>query len=257
MGRFMEILTKVKWLWVLVNLFCTAVLLVQLANVLQGYTKPTLTQTREEDLKLGDKDFPVILKICVIPGFNGAALQKAGYLDTWSYFLGQSMFNDSTFGWAGHFNQSEMKSEVRTVKEVLAQVGNHHIENIIGNIYVWTTDKSDIRIPLQRLKALQMNYPHNCRSLDLSNITELKGRPFQELFIEVNNLGNNSLQVQMTGKNLDCRRQIKDHSLYSIGDSIRLEETGVSMGYMVDISQRVFVEEDPDNTCQNYPTSIF
>ena len=91
-------LTGVKRLWVMVNLFCTLVLAIQLANILEGYIKPSLTRTWEEELMLRDIDFPVIVKICVIPGFNEKALKEAGYDDTWSYFLGQSRFDNTTYG---------------------------------------------------------------------------------------------------------------------------------------------------------------
>ena len=131
MSRLVEMLTSVKWLWVIVNLFCTVVLAIQLANILEGYIKPSLTRTWEEELMLRDIDFPVIVKICVIPGFKEKALQEAGYQDTWFYFLGQSMFDNTTYGWAGHVNQSE------TVEEVLAQVSDYDIENILEGIYVW------------------------------------------------------------------------------------------------------------------------
>ena len=251
MSRLVEMLTSVKWLWVMVNLFCSVVLAIQLANILEGYIKPSLTRTWEEELMLRDIDFPVIVKICVIPGFNEKALQEAGYQDTWYYFLGQSMFDNTTYGWAGHANQSE------TVEEVLAQVADYDIEHIFQEIYVWTKDQESINIPLEHLNASQVNYPHNCRSLSLSNMSELEGKVIQELFIVVAELGHHSLQVQLRGDSLDCRRDIKDHSLYSFGDTIKLEEENVSMAYMVEISQRVFVEEDPANTCQNYPTADF
>lgn len=256
MSRLVEMLTNVKWLWVLVNLFCTVVLTIQLANILEGYIKPSLTRTWEEELMLRDIDFPVIVKVCVIPGFNEKALREAGYQDTWFYFLGQSMFDDTKYGWAGHTNQSET-TKVRTVEEVLDEIGNYDIENVLQDIYVWTQDKESISIPLEHLNASQVNYPHNCRSLSLSNISELEGKVVQELFINVADLGQYSLQVELKGDSLNCRRDIKDHSFYSFGETIKLQEENVSMAYMVEISQRVFVEEDPANTCQNYPTSDF
>ena len=45
MSRLVEMLTSVKWLWVMVNMFCTAVLTIQLVNILEGYIKPSLTRT--------------------------------------------------------------------------------------------------------------------------------------------------------------------------------------------------------------------
>ena len=82
-----------KSLWVLANLVCTALLALQLGHVLEGYVNPTITRTWEEEVDLEDIDFPVTIKICVIPGFNQTALQEVGYDDTWGYFLGQSKFD--------------------------------------------------------------------------------------------------------------------------------------------------------------------
>ena len=96
-----------KSLLVLANLVCTAILAFQLGHVLEGYVNPTITRTWEKEVALEDIDFPVTIKICVIPGFNQTALNEVGYEDTWGYFVGQSRFNDSVFGWAGHTKDSE------------------------------------------------------------------------------------------------------------------------------------------------------
>ena len=92
--------TNTKWMWLLVNLFCTVVLTVQLVVVLDSYVNPTNTRTWDEEVMLADIEFPVVFKICVIPGFNEKALHNAGYNDTFYYFLGQSAFNKSMYGWA-------------------------------------------------------------------------------------------------------------------------------------------------------------
>ena len=102
----MKKILKIKTLWILANFVCTAILTVQLGHVLEGYIKPTITRTWEEEVPLQDIDFPVVIKICVVPGFNQTVLRELGYYDTWSFFLGQSMFNDSVFGWAGHTEDS-------------------------------------------------------------------------------------------------------------------------------------------------------
>ena len=68
-----------KSLWVLANLVCTALLALQLGHVLEGYVNPTITRTWEEEVDLEDIDFPVTIKICVIPGFNQTALHEVGY----------------------------------------------------------------------------------------------------------------------------------------------------------------------------------
>ena len=102
MKRFFSI----KALWILANIACTAILTFQLGHVLEGYIKPTITRTWEEDVPLEDIDFPLVIKICVVPGFNQTALYEVGYYDAGGYFLGQSRFNESVIGWAGHTHTS-------------------------------------------------------------------------------------------------------------------------------------------------------
>ena len=93
-----------KTLWILANIVFTTFLTVQLANVLEGYLKPQTTRTWDENARLENMEFPLMIKICVIPGINQTALQEVGYKDTFSYFLGQEdkFDNNSAYGRAGH-----------------------------------------------------------------------------------------------------------------------------------------------------------
>ena len=59
------------------------------------------------------------------------------------------------------------------------------------------------------------------------------------------------------GTELPCRRNIKEHSFQASGDAIKLETEKVSRSYMVNIAQRVFVEEDPEESCRDYPNEEF
>jgi len=95
-------LLALKTLWILANIVFTAFLTVQLANVLEGYIKPQTTQTWEEYARLDDMEFPLVIKICVMPGFNQRALREFGYEDTFPYFLGRDEYDNvnSTYGWA-------------------------------------------------------------------------------------------------------------------------------------------------------------
>ena len=86
-------------------------------------------------MALRDVDFPLVAKICIIPGFNQTALHEVGYQATWEYFIGQSKFNGSVFGWAGHTNDSRI---VGTVEEILAHVTDYKVENVIDKVWVWT-----------------------------------------------------------------------------------------------------------------------
>ena len=80
MKRFFTI----KTLWVLANIAGTIILSVQLAHVLESYIRPTVTRTWEEEILLKDIEFPLVVKVCVAPGFNQTAIHEAGYAGTWS-----------------------------------------------------------------------------------------------------------------------------------------------------------------------------
>jgi len=84
----MRDLCKLKTVWVLANIVFITLLVVQLAHVLGGYINPQTRHTWEEGEPLGNIDFPLVMKICVNPGFNQTALQEVGYKDTYSYFFG-------------------------------------------------------------------------------------------------------------------------------------------------------------------------
>ena len=47
--------------------------------------------------------FPILFRICLFENKNQSArFTQFGYEDISGYFLGQSMFNSSVVGWAGH-----------------------------------------------------------------------------------------------------------------------------------------------------------
>ena len=76
-------LFTLKTLRILANITCTGILTVQLIHVLDGYINPTITRTFKKEVPLHDMDFPLVIKVCVIPGFNQTALQEMGYHDTY------------------------------------------------------------------------------------------------------------------------------------------------------------------------------
>ena len=244
----------IKTLWVLANLAGTIILTVQLAHVLEGYIRPTVTRTWEEEILLKDIEFPLVVKVCVVPGFNQTAIHEVGYADAWNYFRGQSRFNNSFIGWAGHTEES---GTYGTVEQVLAKIGDYKIENILDGVDVATKDGEGVNISLTHLNASRVNYPNNCHNLYLSQIPELKGKNIQRLFFNIGNLGNHSITVHFNGDTLDTRRNIMENSFQSFGDPIHLSEEDVSKVYMVDITQRIFVEEDPTNTCRVYPNQEY
>ena len=75
-------LFTMKTLLIMANIAFTVILAVQLSHVLEGYFKPTTTRTWEEEVPLKDMGFPLVIKVCVIPGINQSALIEMGYDNT-------------------------------------------------------------------------------------------------------------------------------------------------------------------------------
>ena len=223
LGNVMRQMLTIKTLSLLANIVFTAFLTIQLARVFEDYIKPQTTRTWDEYARLEDMEFPLVVKICVIPGFNQTAVREQGYYDTFSYFVGRDHYaNDtSTYGWAGHTNDSG------TVNEALAKVEGYQLENIIKEVYVWDKDAVGIVIPLKYLKVSKVNYPNNCRSLDLSEVPELNETSYNQLFITIHELGNHTVTVHFNGRSLDTGRNIREHNLHSTGDDIVLGEENV------------------------------
>ena len=88
----------------------------------QRYVNPTNTETKIVESSLQDLHFPVIFKICILPGFDLEELHSAGYDSPRSYFLGQGHFTPADIGWAGH---SESGSSIGTVADIRDRVSTN------------------------------------------------------------------------------------------------------------------------------------
>ena len=58
------------------------------------------------------KDFPVVFKICITPGFDAKNLKFVGYSSVYNYFAGESRHNSSLIGWAGHTQEGTVLTDV-------------------------------------------------------------------------------------------------------------------------------------------------
>ena len=88
--------------WNVINLCCFTAFVVQISYLVSDQISPDQTVSITRDFQLDDIQFPVLFKICIKPSFNVDELQATGYQNIWKYFIGQSLYNDSLFGWAGH-----------------------------------------------------------------------------------------------------------------------------------------------------------
>lgn len=249
-----QINVKARWGWAVVNLFCVSILGFQLVHLCIEYIKPSMTITQEKVVNLEDIEFPLLIKICTIPGFNETAIREAGYNESWYYFYGQSKFNGSIFGWAGHNNQSEILGDV---EEIFKRVRNGRGVDLLKSIQIRNEKGTFYEIPLHYVKQKRVNFPNNCQTLDLLEVTEISETIIKQIWMKFEDLTNRSVEIIFKGRHIDCGRDIKDHSFYSTGQTVKVDKNFHWMSYMVEVSQRVYVEEDPGQKCKNYPTAEF
>ena len=105
-------LSLLKRPWLFIYFGCFIAFLCQLFSLIHSYVHPSQTVTRVEKKDLNNIPFPVLFKICIKPGFDGDELLNAGYLHAGRYFLGESRFNSSVHGWAGHLPDGRIKGNV-------------------------------------------------------------------------------------------------------------------------------------------------
>ena len=113
-GRmFTKQLGPFSWFKLLIKLSGFLCYLVHMYFIFHNQVFPSETFTRLEEKQLDDIEFPVIFKLCVTPALNMTELKSAGYKNIWRYFVGQSAYNTSLYGWGGHSSQGTPMQSVR------------------------------------------------------------------------------------------------------------------------------------------------
>ena len=93
--------------------------------------------------------------------------------------------------------------------------------------------------------------------MSLSDVPAIDGKNIQQLYLSIGELEGHDLQIFFSGKSLKCRRNIIEHSFYSMGEEITLTQNNITKSYVVGIAQREYVEEDPSSRCRNYPNNEY
>ena len=86
---------------ILLHAGCFLTFTAQMIVLAMNQISPSTTISHLEERNLDSIDFLVLFKICIKPAFHNSELYKAGYKNIWHYFLGQSRYNESVFGWGG------------------------------------------------------------------------------------------------------------------------------------------------------------
>ena len=109
----------------------------------QSYVNPIYTDTQIIQKNIQDIEFPVIFKICIQPGFDKKELKSVGYSSERDYFDGNSRFNATIKGWAGHKENGNLFGSITDIMNTV--VTNH--SKILKGINVWTKSKKWLTIP--------------------------------------------------------------------------------------------------------------
>ena len=98
--------------WPVAQGICYLLFFKQLFSLIQQQMNPNYRVVSKEVRMMHEIEFPVVFKFCFKPSINQTALHELGYADMWSYMMGQSMYNKSLFGWAGHNSNGSVVSNV-------------------------------------------------------------------------------------------------------------------------------------------------
>ena len=90
----------------ILKMYCSLIFFGHVLFIGLNNLNPDETTTRFEAKKLDDIEFPVIFRICIYASFNNDKLRQAGYKSSWTYFIGQSIYNKNVYGWGGHYNDT-------------------------------------------------------------------------------------------------------------------------------------------------------
>ena len=96
----------------LFKLFAGMSFIIHILFIMKDEIFPTETYTRYEHRNLDDIEFPVVIKICIQPAFDGDEIRKVGYKEVYHYFIGESKYDRRRFGWAGHQQNGSVFSTV-------------------------------------------------------------------------------------------------------------------------------------------------
>ena len=253
-SRVRDLLGEVRWGWSLACLVCICFCSVQLYQLLGEFVNPTRTRTYVEETQL--QEIPIDIQICVTPAFNDKTFQELGYDSRNTYLAGVSKFNHTLVGWGGHTNESTaLTTSAKQVLDIVRMDGIKHLKYV----EVLTNEGNGhdyFHYNATQLKLTSENVLSDCHILKMRRLEQLTGKDIMWIgiqFDEAIEKNNFSVVLQFQGQTLASHRHIKRHKFYQSGDTV----DEFSSDYIVQIKKRIIAEEDPSNTCRDYPNEDF
>ena len=101
---------------VFINVFFSVVFLIHISSI--GYTilYPEVPDILISKKNLNEIEFPMTFRICAFElNDTKSRYQSFGYEDYAGFFRGESMYNDTVYGWAGHDENGSVLGNVEGV----------------------------------------------------------------------------------------------------------------------------------------------
>ena len=86
----------------LIQIFLVTTCIIHICSIIYFKLNPELPEIKKYKRNIGEIVFPISFIICIKRNKGKEKLSDFGYLDEWYFFSGQSKFNKSIVGWAGH-----------------------------------------------------------------------------------------------------------------------------------------------------------
>ena len=108
----MALLKVDKILLILFSFAC----FIHLCSVGYNHIFLELPDTKVYNLDLKDIEFPLVYKLCVHDLINPKKrFRELGYDNIWGLYRGQSMYNNTLYGWSGHTENGSTLGSIKSM----------------------------------------------------------------------------------------------------------------------------------------------
>ena len=77
---------------------------------------PEMPTIEKHIVDFKDIEFPFIFRLCAMENFNkDEKYKRLGYKNVYDFFLGESMYNSTIYGWNGHMENGSTIGELESI----------------------------------------------------------------------------------------------------------------------------------------------